>query len=264
MLSLEFGTSCESQDFCETNKTSEGWLLVSQIIQNSEKPVFVVGVTGASGSAYAVRLMQVLLSADCRLHVVFSSASREVMQRELDCQPPNESGNSAVWGEFLQQALNSQHSRNWGFASVPSFTPQQAENLTVHDIRNFSAGIASGSSLTSGMVVCPCSMGTLSALANGTSTNLIHRAADVHLKERRRMIVVPREMPVGLIGLRNMTTLTEAGATVMPAMPGFYHRPDSIADLVDFVVARICDHLGVPHCLMSRWGNEDITQNMEP
>jgi flavin prenyltransferase len=106
------------------------------------------------------------------------------------------------------------------------------------------------------MVVCPCSMGTLAAIAHGISENLIHRAADVHLKERRKLIVVPRETPLGLTQLRNMTALTEAGAVVLPAMPGFYHRPQAVSDLVDFVVARICDQLGVTVDLSARWGTE--------
>ena len=106
------------------------------------------------------------------------------------------------------------------------------------------------------MVICPCSMGTLSAIATGASTNLIHRAADVHLKERRPLVLVPRESPLSLIQLENMTRLSQAGATVLPSMPGFYHQPRSIADLVDFVVARICDHLHVPHKLMQPWGEQ--------
>ena len=124
-------------------------------------------------------------------------------------------------------------------------------------IDDYSAGIASGSFLTAGMVICPCSMGTLSAIATGASTNLIHRAADVHLKERRPLVLVPRETPLSVIQLENMTRVSHAGATVLPSMPGFYHQPQSIADLVDFVVARICDHLRVPHTLMQRWGKDE-------
>jgi 4-hydroxy-3-polyprenylbenzoate decarboxylase len=122
-----------------------------------------------------------------------------------------------------------------------------------HHFQNFRAGIASGSFLTAGMVVCPCSMGTLASIASGQSSNLIQRAADVHLKERRKLIVVPRETPLGSIQLENMKRLADAGAVILPAMPGFYHGPTAILDLVDFVVGRICDQLGVQHRLFKRW-----------
>ena len=117
------------------------------------------------------------------------------------------------------------------------------------------AGIASGSFRTAGMVICPCSMGTLAALATGNGSNLIHRAGEVHLKERRKLILVPRETPLSLIAIENMATVTRAGAIVLPAMPGFYHRPTKLEDLVNFVVSRICDHLGVDVNLIDRWGD---------
>jgi 4-hydroxy-3-polyprenylbenzoate decarboxylase len=126
--------------------------------------------------------------------------------------------------------------------------------MTYHHYQDFSAGIASGSFPTAGMVICPCSMGTLASLAGGLSNNLIHRAADVHLKERRKLIVVPRETPLGSIQLQNMKTLADAGAVILPAMPGFYHQPATIQDLVDFVVSRICDQLGIKADLVRRWG----------
>jgi 4-hydroxy-3-polyprenylbenzoate decarboxylase len=119
------------------------------------------------------------------------------------------------------------------------------------------AAPASGSALNAGMVICPCSMGTLSAIAQGASRSLIERAADVALKERRPLILVPRETPLSLIHLENMLMVTRAGAVVMPAAPGFYHRPHEVTDLVDFMVARVMDHLGVPHQLAKRWGVED-------
>jgi 4-hydroxy-3-polyprenylbenzoate decarboxylase len=128
------------------------------------------------------------------------------------------------------------------------------ERLRYHHYRNFQAGIASGSFLTSGMVVCPCSMGTVAAIAHGTSDTLIHRAADVHLKERRKLVLVPRETPLGLVQLKNLTRCAEAGAVVLPAMPAFYTRPESIDQMVDFIVGRICDQLGVEHRLFERWG----------
>src|SRR5206468_4257930 len=125
-----------------------------------------------------------------------------------------------------------------------------------HDYRDFRAGIASGSFLTAGMAICPCSMGTAAAVAHGLSQNLIHRAADVHLKERRKLVLVPRETPLGVVQLRNLTACAEAGAVVLPAMPAFYTRPQTLADAIDFVVGRICDQLGVEHHLATRWGTK--------
>jgi 4-hydroxy-3-polyprenylbenzoate decarboxylase len=132
--------------------------------------------------------------------------------------------------------------------------------LIYHHHADFRAGIASGSFVTGGMVVCPCSMSTLGAIAHGITTNLVTRAADVHLKERRKLILVPRETPLSLIHLENMTAVTRAGAVVMPAMPGWYHRPKSLEDLVDFLVGRICDQLGLGNDLMKRWGGSEDTQ----
>jgi 4-hydroxy-3-polyprenylbenzoate decarboxylase len=123
-----------------------------------------------------------------------------------------------------------------------------------HHYTDFRAGIASGSFLTAGMVICPCSMGTIAAIAHGLGQNLIHRAADVHLKERRRLVLVPRETPLHLVQLRNLTVCAEAGAVVLPAMPAFYTRPQSLGDAVDFIVGRVCDQIGVEHRLLRRWG----------
>lgn len=212
---------------------------------------FVLAITGASGTAYAVRLARVLLQAGCELHLVVSDAARQVADREIGLDFPRGSASADEWQRFLQTA----------FANVPSWQLQDLTDgqeppgqIVVHSQKDYSAGIASGSFLTGGMVVCPCSMGTLSSIAAGASTNLIQRAADVHLKERRPLVLVPRETPLGMIQLQNMVRLTQAGATVLPAMPGFYHHPRSIGDLIDFLVARICDHLQVPHSLVPRWG----------
>ncbi len=197
----------------------------------------VVACTGASGSPYGVRLVEVLLRAGRTVHLTISPSAVEVFDREV--------GRLLVLGEreFDPRA----------------FLGSAAEELDLtrlhyHHFRNFQAGIASGSFLTAGMVVCPCSMGTLAAVAHGVSENLIHRAADVHLKERRKLVLVPRETPLGLIQLRNMAAVAEAGAVILPAMPAFYTRPRSVADMVDFVVGRICDQLGVEHRLLERWG----------
>jgi len=130
----------------------------------------------------------------------------------------------------------------------------ESGQVVYHHYRDFRAGIASGSFLTGGMVVCPCSSGTAAAIAHGLSENLIHRAADVHIKERRKLVLVPRETPLGLVQLRNLTACAEAGAVVLPASPAFYTRPKSINHMIDFVVGRVCDQLGVEHHLFERWG----------
>jgi 4-hydroxy-3-polyprenylbenzoate decarboxylase len=200
----------------------------------------VVALTGASGSPYGVRLVEVLLRAGRTVHLTISPAAVEV----LEC----EAGRSLKLPEreFEPEQLLG-----------PVGGSLNVTRLKYHHFRNFQAGIASGSFLTSGMVICPCSMGTLAAIAHGISENLIHRAADVHLKERRKLILVPRETPLGLIQLRNMAAVVEAGAVVLPAMPAFYTRPKSVSDMVDFVVGRICDQLGVEHRLLERWGEAD-------
>ncbi len=192
----------------------------------------VVAMTGASGMPYGLRLLEVLLQAGRSVHLTISPAAVEVLEQETDCRVDLA---RFRLGDLL------------GTAAVP------AEGLRYHHFADFRAGIASGSFLTGGMVVCPCSMGTVAAIAHGTSQNLIHRAADVHLKERRKLVLVPRETPLGLVQLRNLTLCAEAGAVILPAMPGFYNRPQSIADCLDFVVGRICDQLGVEHRLLRRW-----------
>ncbi|WP_010585064.1 UbiX family flavin prenyltransferase [Schlesneria paludicola] len=207
----------------------------------------VVAVTGASGSVYATRLIEVLRDSSRTVHLVISPAAVEVFQRELNVTIDLERFD-------LQQFLSAGSLANSGREKD---VPSTIGKVIYHHFRDYSAGIASGSFLTGGMVICPCSMGTLACVAGGHSQNLIHRAADVHLKERRKLIVVPRETPLSLIALDNMKRLVEAGAVVLPAMPGFYHQPQSIQDLVDFVVARICDQLGVKQDLMARWGQSD-------
>jgi flavin prenyltransferase len=196
---------------------------------------YVVAITGASGAIYATRLLQILASSGQRTHLTISPAGAQVLKSELG----------------LTVDLDAFDVAQLGLAKQSS----EREVIAYHHYQDYSAPIASGSFRTAGMVICPCSMGTLAGVANGMSTNLIQRAADVHLKERRKLIVVPRETPLGSIQLENMKKISDAGAVVLPAMPGFYHRPQSIADLVDFIVARICDQLGIEKDLIERWGS---------
>ena len=211
----------------------------------------VVAVTGASGSAYVVRLLQVLLEQQQTVDLIVSAAGRQVMLQETGTSFPPDTAHESEWKWLIAGSLSNQSAGTWGLE--PMDCSQLSGSLRVHHLGNLSAGIASGSFQTRGMVICPCSTGTLSAIATGASTNLIHRAADVHLKERRKLILVPRETPLSRITLSNMLTVTDAGAVVLPAMPGFYHQPVGIADLIDFVVARTCDQLEIKHQLSQRW-----------
>ena len=195
----------------------------------------VLAITGASGSIYGTRLLETLLAAGRRVHLTISPAGAQVLAHELDRRVSLE---------------------NFDPADLLGDEPSAGE-LVYHHHGDFTAGIASGSFLTAGMAICPCSLGTLAAIAGGNSGNLIHRAADVHLKERRRLVLVPRETPLGSIGIENMRSVATAGAVILPASPGFYHQPKTIADLVDFVVGRICDQLGVEVELTRRWGHPD-------
>lgn len=192
----------------------------------------VVGMTGASGAVYAVRLLQELVRLNQRVHLLISGAAWEVLRLEMGW--PVTAGD---WPLFREKA---------GIAS---------DRVSVHDLGDFSAPVASGSYLTRAMVIVPCSMGTLAAVATGASDNLLERAADTHLKEGRPLILVPRETPLHLIHLENMVRAARAGARIVPAMPGFYHRPETLMDLVDFVVGKILDQLRLPHGLFRRWGS---------
>jgi 4-hydroxy-3-polyprenylbenzoate decarboxylase len=193
-----------------------------------------LGLTGASGMTYGFRLLECLLGAGTRVALVYSQAAQIVAKQELDLVLPARP----------QDAL--------AYLSERYRAPQGA--LEVYGREDWYAPIASGSNPTDAMVICPCSMGTLAAIATGLADNLIERAADVALKEQRPLIVVPRETPFSLIHLNNMTRLARAGAVILPANPGFYHRPQSLGDVVDFIVARVLDHLGVTHALSARWG----------
>jgi len=190
----------------------------------------VLAMTGASGAPYAVELLRTLNRAGRVVHLTISPSGAQVLREELDIAVPLH--------QFDPSALG----------------PIDPALVVYHHHEDFSAGIASGSFPTAGMVVAPCSMSTLGSIAHGVTGNLITRAADVHLKERRKLILVPRETPLSLIHLENMAAVTRAGAVVLPAMPGWYHRPTGLDDLVKFIVARICDQLGVRNELVRRWG----------
>jgi 4-hydroxy-3-polyprenylbenzoate decarboxylase len=202
----------------------------------------VVAITGASGAPYAVRLVEVLLASGREMHLSISPSGQAVIAEELGRRVDLERFDLAdLLGGPAAERLAA------GGAAAPG-------RLHYHHFKNLMACIASGSFLTAGMVICPCSGSTLAAVAHAMGENLIHRAAEVHLKERRKLVVVPRETPLSLPQLKNMQAIHEAGAVVLPAAPGFYARAETVADLVDFVVARICDQLGVANTLIRRWG----------
>jgi len=190
----------------------------------------VMAITGASGAPYAVRLLEALLEVRQPVQLIVSDHGLRLLRTETDI------------GSVVELRTRVGADR-WD------------AHVTVFDDLDRGAAPASGSARNRGMVLCPCSMGTISAISQGTSRSLVERAADVALKERRTLIVVPRESPYSAIHLENMLRLTRAGVVVLPASPGFYHRPAGIGDLVDFVVARVLDHLDVTHSIGKRWGD---------
>lgn len=192
-----------------------------------------VAITGASGAQYGLRLIECLVAADKKVSVLISKAAQVVIATETDIKLPTRSH----WMDFFSQKFNAKEGQ-----------------IRVYGVEEWLAPVASGSGSSGGMVICPCSTGTLSAVATGASNNLIERAADVVLKERKLLILVPRETPYSEIHLQNMLTLTRMGAVILPASPGFYNKPSSIEDLVDFIVARILGHLGIPQDLVPKWG----------
>jgi 4-hydroxy-3-polyprenylbenzoate decarboxylase len=196
----------------------------------SEVPPVVVAITGASGALYALKLLQSLIDARRSMWLIVSEHGKRLLSTETDV-----SDVPAMRSHFGAKAWDGL--------------------VTVFDDDDRGASPASGSARTSGMVICPCSMGTLSAIAAGSSRSLVERAADVALKERRKLVLVTRETPLSEIHLRNMLRVTRSGAVVLPASPGFYHRPAAIDDLVSFVVARVLDQLGVEHQLARRWSS---------
>jgi 4-hydroxy-3-polyprenylbenzoate decarboxylase len=207
--------------------------------------------------------MEVLLAAGCDVHLTMSAAAQAVLQQELDLTVDLENFNPAMFmldtgptpKDRKLQTIRSAAGISSDSSNVLAVGSGEPGKFHYHHYREYLAPIASGSFLTDGMVICPCSSGTLSAIVHGTSTNLIHRAAEVHLKERRKLILVPRETPLSLVMLDNLRRAAEVGAIILPAMPGFYHGVKSIGDLVDFIVARICDQLGVGNALIQRWGS---------
>ncbi|TWT96999.1 putative aromatic acid decarboxylase [Botrimarina colliarenosi] len=215
----------------------------------------IVGVTGASGAAYAVRLLEVLLRSGRDVHLSISPSGAAVIEQEL--------GIKVDLNHFDPDSLNPEKvaflarpepgAQALGEPRQPAPSRGALRYFHHHD---FMAPMASGSFLSGGMALVPCSGTTLSAIAVGSASNLIQRAAEVQLKERRPLVLVPRETPVSLTHIDNMRKATEAGAVVLPASPGWYHGVESLADLVDFVVARICDQLGVRNALVKRWGAE--------
>ncbi|MFY0665448.1 MAG: UbiX family flavin prenyltransferase [Natronospirillum sp.] len=199
----------------------------------SSAPI-AIGITGASGAQYGLRLTEILLKAGQPVYLMVSKAALMVMALETDVEMP---AKPAAIHEFLHQS--------WQFD--PSL-------LQVFGREDWTAPVASGSALWRGLVVCPCSTGTLSAIATGASNNLIERCADVALKERRPVILVLRESPYSRVHLQNMLAVTDAGAVVLPASPGFYHKPQSVDDMIDFIVARVLNSLGLPQTLLPQWG----------
>ena len=189
-----------------------------------------LGITGASGAPYAARLLEALAAADCEIGVCASAAGVEVIATEL-------------YG-------NAKLSRDETLARLLEHAPQ----ATLYDANDWKAPYASGSAKVDAYVICPCSMGTLGTIASGAMQNLIHRAASVAMKEERRLILMPRETPLSAIHLRNMLTLREAGATILFLAPGFYHGAETVEDLVDFIVARALDQLGLENVAAKRWG----------
>ncbi len=196
-----------------------------------------LAMTGASGAVYGLRLLECLLGAGRQVYFMVSSPAQMVIATETDFNLP-------ARPEAMQAAL-------------VEYFAADSRQLKVFAKEQWTAPVASGSSAPRAMVVCPCSSGSLSAIANGASKTLLERAADVMLKEQRKLILVSRETPLSAIHLENMLTLARLGVTILPANPGFYHRPSNIDGLVDFVVGRVLDHLDVEHALLPRWGQEE-------
>lgn len=197
-------------------------------------PTICLALTGASGMAYGLRLLEVLLATGVHVQLLYSRAAQIVGQQE----------------QLIELPSSPSMARDLLLARYPNLPGE----LAVYGREEWFAPVASGSNPPEAMVICPCTTGTLAAIAQGLSDNLIERAADVVLKEGRKLILVPRETPYSVLHLENMLRLARAGAIILPPNPGFYHHPTTVEDLIDFVVARIMDQLRLPHQLMARWG----------
>ena len=200
-------------------------------------PTVCVAMTGASGIQYALRLIECLVAARAEVYVLMSKPAKIVMGMDTDLAAPARTADVAR--DFSER-----------YGAAPG-------QLRAFGQEEWTAPVASGSGVPDAMVVCPCTTGTLASIAAGTCNNLLERAADVVLKEGRRLIVMPREMPFSAIHLENMLRLSRAGAIIMPPNPAFYTRPETVDEMIDFVVARVLDQLGVPQTLMPRWGIDD-------
>lgn len=197
-----------------------------------------LALTGASGMPYGIRLLECLLRGGARVYLLYSQVAQIVARQEMDLTLPSRP-------RELEALLAERYAAHSG-------------SLRVFGRDEWYAPVASGSNPPDAMVICPCTMGTLAAIAAGLAHNLIERAADVVLKERRPLILVPRETPFSAVHLENMLKLARCGAVILPANPGFYHRPENVQQVVDFVVARVLDHLGITHDLMPRWGEDPV------
>ena len=196
-----------------------------------------LALTGASGMPYGIRLLEMLLREGKQVYLLYSKVAQIVAQQEMNLALPSSAKETEAFFNRRYQVPDGQ--------------------LRVFGREEWFAPVASGSNPADAMVICPCTMGTMAAVAAGLSQNLIERAADVMLKEHRPLIIVPRETPFSVIHLENMLKLARSGAIILPANPGFYHHPQAVQDLVDFVAARILDHLGVKHDLIARWGTDN-------
>ncbi|MDN3608314.1 flavin prenyltransferase UbiX [Vibrio ostreicida] len=203
-------------------------------MNNEKKKAITLAFTGASGAPYGLRLLQCLLAADFQVYLLISSAAKVVLATEQELKLP---GNPQAAQQVLVDYLQC-----------------QPEQLIVCGKDDWFSPVASGSAAPKTMVVCPCSVGSVAAIAHGMSDNLIERAADVVIKERGQLLLVVRETPFSTLHLENMHKLSQLGVTIMPAAPGFYHQPTTIEDLVDFMVARVLDHLKIDQALVPRWG----------